>query len=102
MSKIIMASIGKWRVGQTQHTAAKYIRNFVHSGVVMTKGIHFEHMIGESIIVPISSIHSKHAVTYITEVPKVEICWLQQQTRNARVNVDQRSLPLFMAYIPLL
>ena len=45
MSKITMASIGKWRVGQTQHVADKSIWNFVHSERVMLGGIHFEHMI---------------------------------------------------------
>ena len=39
MSKIMFASIGEWRVGQTQHGAAKSIRNFMHSGAVMTEGI---------------------------------------------------------------
>ena len=45
MSKTMMGSIGEWRVGQTQHGAAKYIWNFVLSGTVMTEGIHLEHMI---------------------------------------------------------
>ena len=41
----MMGSIGELRVGQTQHGAAKSIRNFVHSGAVMTVGIHFEYTI---------------------------------------------------------
>jgi hypothetical protein len=45
MSKTMMTSIGKQRVGQAQHCAAKYIWDFVHSGTVMTEGIHFEHTI---------------------------------------------------------
>jgi hypothetical protein len=54
----MMTSIGKQRFGQTQHGAAKSMRNFMHSGTVMTEGIHFENMIGVSIIVPIALIHS--------------------------------------------
>ena len=45
MMKSMMGSIGECRFGQTQHGAAKYIRNYMHSGTVMTEGIHFEHMI---------------------------------------------------------
>ena len=41
MSRNMMNSIGEWRVGQTHHGAAKSMRNFVHSGTVMTVGIHF-------------------------------------------------------------
>ena len=41
----MMTSIGECRFGQTQHGAAKYIWNYMHSGAVMTEGIHFEHMI---------------------------------------------------------
>jgi hypothetical protein len=40
-----MGSIGELGVGQTQHGAAKSIWNFVHSGAVMTVGIHFEYTI---------------------------------------------------------
>ena len=60
ISKTMMTSIGEWRVGQTQHGAAKSMRNFVHSGEVMTEGIHFEHTIWALIIVPIALIHSEH------------------------------------------
>ena len=42
MNKTMIASIGECRVGQTQHGAAKSMRNFMHSGAVMTEGIHFE------------------------------------------------------------
>ena len=42
-------------------------------GTVMTQGIRIEHMIGASIIVPIASIHSEHAFTYITEVLRAVI-----------------------------
>jgi hypothetical protein len=73
MSKTMMASFRKQRVGQTNHGAAKYIRTFVHSGIVMTVGIHFEHMIGVSIIVPIALIHSEDVFTYITELLRVAI-----------------------------
>ena len=75
MSKTMMASIGEWRVGQTQHGAAKSIWNFMHSGAVMTEGNHFEHRIGALIIVPIVLIHSEHVFTYITEVLRVAIGW---------------------------
>ena len=44
------------------------IRNFVHSGTVMIVGIHFEHMIGASIIVLISLIYSEHVVVFITQL----------------------------------
>jgi hypothetical protein len=73
MSKIMFASIGKGIVGQTQDGATKSMRNFVHSGAVMTEGTHFEHMIGELIIVPIASIHSEHVFAYITEVLRAAI-----------------------------
>ena len=69
----MMTSIGERRVGQTHHGAAKSMRNFVHSGTVMTEGIHFEHMVGASIIVPIGLIHSEHVFTYITEMLRVAI-----------------------------
>ena len=75
MSKIMLASIGEWRVGQTQHCAAKSMRNFMHSGAVMTEGIHFEHMIWALIIVPIASIHSEHVFAYITEMLQAVIGW---------------------------
>ena len=45
MSRTMMGSIGERRVGQTHHGAAKYMRDFMHSGAVMTEGIHFEYMI---------------------------------------------------------
>ena len=45
----------------------------MHSGAVMTEGIHFEHMIGASAIVPIALIHAEHVFTYITEVLRVAI-----------------------------
>ena len=45
MSKSMFSSIGERRVGQTQHGAAKSMRNFVHCGAVMTEGIYFEHTI---------------------------------------------------------
>ena len=73
MSKTMMNSVGKQRVGQTQHGAAKSIRSFVHSGTVMTEGIHFDHKIWASIIVPIGLIHSEHVFTYITVVLSVAI-----------------------------
>ena len=60
MSSIMMTSIEEWRVGQTQHGAAKSMRNFVHSGAVMTVGIHFEYTIWASIIMPIALIQSEH------------------------------------------
>ena len=53
-SRNMMNSIGEWRVGQTHHGAAKSMRNFMHSGAVMTVGIHFEYMIWALIIVPIA------------------------------------------------
>ena len=82
MSKVMFAMTGDWRVGQTQH-AAKSMKNFVHSGAVMTEGIHFEYTIWASIIVPIASIHSEHVFAYITEVLRAAIGWSQQQTRHA-------------------
>ena len=54
MNKTMMNSIGEWRVGQTHHGAAKSMRNFMHSGAVMTVGIHFEYLIWASIIVAIA------------------------------------------------
>ena len=42
-------------------TLLKYIRNFVHSGTVMTKSIHFEYTILALIIVPIALIHSEYS-----------------------------------------
>ena len=75
MSKIMFASIGEWRVGQTQHGAVKSMRNFMHSGAVMTVGIHFEYMIWALIIVPIALIHSEHEFAYITEVLRAAIGW---------------------------
>ena len=89
MSKSMMASIEGWRVGQTQHHAAKSIRNFVLSGAVMTEGIHFEYTIWASIIVPIASIHSEHVFAYITEVLRAAIGWSRQQTRCARSHRNQ-------------
>ena len=89
MSKITMGSIGEWRVGQTQHGAAKSMRNFMHCGAVMTVGIHFEHTIWASIIVPIALIHSEHVFAYITEVLRAVIGWSRQQTRHARSHCDQ-------------
>ena len=38
ISRTMMISIGECRVGQTQHGAAKSMRNFMHSGAVMTVG----------------------------------------------------------------
>jgi hypothetical protein len=49
------------------------MKNFVHSGAVMTEGIHFEHTIGASIIVPIALIHSEHVFAYSTEVLRAAI-----------------------------
>jgi hypothetical protein len=69
----MMGSIGERRVGQTQHGAAKYIWNFMHSGAVMTVGIHFEYTILVSIIVPIALIHAEHVFAYITEVLRAVI-----------------------------
>ena len=89
MSKIMMGSIGEWRVGQTHHGAAKSMRNFVHSGAVMTEGIHFEYTIWALIIMPIASIHSEHVFAYITEVLRATIGWSRQQTRRARSHCDQ-------------
>ena len=45
MSKTMMACIGKQIVGQTHHGATKSMRNIVHSGAVMTVGIHCEYSI---------------------------------------------------------
>ena len=45
----------------------------MHSGAVMTVGIHIEYLIGASIIVPIASIHSEHVFANITEVLRVAI-----------------------------
>ena len=45
MNKTMMNSIGERRVGQTQHGAAKSMRDFMHCGAVMTEGIHFEYTI---------------------------------------------------------
>ena len=89
MSLITMGSIGEWRVGQTQHGAAKSIWNFMHSGAVMTEGIHFEHMIWVLIIVHIALIHFEHVFSYITKVLRVGIGWSWQQTRRARSHCDQ-------------
>jgi hypothetical protein len=75
MSKIMMTSIGEWWVGQTYHGAAKSMRNFVHSGAVMTVGIHFDYTIWALIIVPIALIHSEHVFAYITEVLRARIGW---------------------------
>jgi hypothetical protein len=74
MSRTLM-TIGEWGVEQTQHGAAKSMRNFVHSGAVMTEGIHFEYSIWASIIVPIALIHSEHVFAYITEVLRAMIRW---------------------------
>ena len=79
MSKTMMTSIGEWGVGQTQHGAAKSMRNFMHSGAVMTEGIHFEYLIWALIIVPIALIHSEHVFAYITEVLIATIGWSRQQ-----------------------
>jgi hypothetical protein len=75
MSRTMMNSFGEWIVGQTQHGAAKSMRIFVHSGAVMTEGIHFEYMIWAWIILPIASIHSEHVFAYITEVLRAAIRW---------------------------
>ena len=72
MSLITMGSIGEWRVGKTQHGAAKSMMNFLHSGAVMTVGIHFEYMIWALIIVPFALIHSEHVFAYITEVLRAD------------------------------
>ena len=45
----------------------------MHSGAVMTVGIHFEYTIGASIIMPIALIHTEHVFAYITEVLRVAI-----------------------------
>ena len=45
----------------------------MHSGVVMTQGTHFEHMIGALIVMLIALIHSEYVFTYITEVLSVAI-----------------------------
>ena len=56
---------------------------------VMIVGIHFEHMIGALIFVPIALIHSEHVFTYITEMLRATIGWCWQQTRHARSNGSQ-------------
>ena len=89
MSRTMMGSIGDWRVGQTQHGAAKSMRNVMHSGAVMTVGIHFEYTIWASIIMPIALIHSEHVFAYITEVLRAAIGWSRQQTRRARSHCNQ-------------
>ena len=45
----------------------------MHSGAVMTEGIHFEYTILASIIVPIALIHSEHVFAYITEMLRAVI-----------------------------
>jgi hypothetical protein len=45
----------------------------MHSGALMTEGIHFEHTIRELIIVPIALIHSELVFAYITEVLRAAI-----------------------------
>ena len=45
----------------------------MHSGEVMTEGIHFEYTIRALIIVPIALIHSEHVFAYITEVLRAAI-----------------------------
>jgi hypothetical protein len=45
----------------------------MHSGTVMTEGIHFEHMIGALLIVPIALIHPEHLFAYIAEVLRAVI-----------------------------
>jgi hypothetical protein len=75
MSRTLMSSIGEWGVVQTQHGAAKSMRNFMHSGAVMTEGIHFEHTIWALIIVPMALIHSEHVFAHITEVLRAAIGW---------------------------
>ena len=89
MSRIMMNSIGEWRVGQTQHGAAKSMSNFMLSGAVMSEGIHFEYTIWASIIVPIALIHSEHVFAYITEMLRATIGWSWQQTRHARSYCNQ-------------
>jgi hypothetical protein len=49
------------------------MRDFVHSGAVMTEGIHFEYMVRSSIIVSIALIHAEHVFAYITEMLRVVI-----------------------------
>ena len=96
ISKTMIASTGEWRVGQTHHGDAKSIWNFVHSGAVMTEGIHFgqwfEHWV--LIIVSIVLIHSEHVFIYITEVLRASIGWPWQQTRHARSHGNQRILTI--------
>jgi hypothetical protein len=75
MSKTVMTSIGEWGVGQTHDDTAKSMRNFMHSGEVMTVGIHFEYLIWALIIVLIALIHSEHVFAYITEVLRAAIGW---------------------------
>ena len=89
MSKIMFASIGEWGCEQTQHGAAKSMRNIMHSGAVMTEGIHCEYKIWALIIVPIALIHSEHVFAYITEVLRAAIGWSRQQTRRARSHCNQ-------------
>ena len=94
MSRTMIASIGEWRVGQTQHGAAKSMRDFMHSGAVMTGGIHFEYTIWASIIVPIASIHSEHVFAYNTEMLRAAIGWSRQQTQHARSHGNQLRLSM--------
>ena len=89
MSRTMIASIGECRVRQTQHGAAKSMRDFMHCGAVMTEGIHFEYMIWALIIMPIALIHSEHVFAYITEVLRAAIRWSRQQTRCARSHCKQ-------------
>ena len=89
MNKTVIASIAEWRCGQTQHGAAKYMRNFMHNGAVMTEGIHFEYTIWASISVLIASIHSEHVFAYITEELRAVIGWSWQETRRARSHCNQ-------------
>ena len=67
-------------------------RNVMHSGVVQTQGIHIEHIIRASIILPIVLIHSEHLCTYITEILRMAIRWSLQWTRRASGHGDQTSL----------
>ena len=94
MSKIMFASIGEWRVGQTQYGATKSMRNFMHCGAVMTEGIHFEYTIWALIIVPIALIHSEHVFAYTTEVRRAAIGWYWQQALCVRSHGNQMSLPI--------
>ena len=72
ISKTMMTSIGKWRVGQTQHGAAKSMRNFVHSGTVMTEGICFETWLELQLLCPLPwSILTMYLHTS-------QKCWVQQ------------------------